>query len=274
MNRTRRLYERYHFGDFSYGTKRDEYNRPLTEFLQTIAADAAVFDVGCGTGYWMEAAMRYGARPGQIFGIDVAVSSVAALKGKGLKGFAGSSCALALSDDVSDITICNGVIHHTLDPFQSFQELVRITKPGGRIFLGVYCRWNPYFYLIHRAAWPIRYMYWNWSERILDPFWPVARCVITAAARLFTGARLSEKTAKTLLMDQLITPYARLFSKRTLKRYAARCHCEMTQCRLSKGGLMWAAVFKVNGRAQGGVAQSSSQPARSTQEAERGSGAP
>jgi SAM-dependent methyltransferase len=216
------------------------------DFLQTISDDAVVFDVGCGTGYWMEAAIRCGVRPDRIFGIDLAANSLVAMRQKGLKGFVGGAGALALPYNASHVTICNGVIHHTRDPFQAFQELVRITRPGGQLFLGVYCQWNPYFYLIHKATWPLRFIYWNWTERVLDLFWPGARRLIMAAARLLTGVRLSEETAKTLFMDQLITPYARLFSKRTLKRYAARCRCDMIDCRLTKGGLMWAAVFKVS----------------------------
>jgi SAM-dependent methyltransferase len=254
MNRTREFYERHPFGHFSYGEARDAYNRPLVDFLKAVEPDARVFDVGCGTGYWMEAALRFGVRADQITGMDLAVSGAARMRSGGFNVVAASAGALPLMDDIADVIICNGVIHHSPAPYQLFEELVRIAKPGGRIFLGVYSWWNPYFCLVHRAAWPIRYIYWNWTERVLDWIGPLARRAIKAAARLATGVKLSDETANTLLMDQLCTPEVHLFSKRRLQQYASRCNCEMTQCRLTKGALMWGAVFSVHGNAPGHAA--------------------
>ena len=39
---------------------------------------------------------------------------------------------------IADVIISDGVIHHTEDPHAAFAENLRILKPGGRMYLGVY----------------------------------------------------------------------------------------------------------------------------------------
>jgi SAM-dependent methyltransferase len=38
-----------------------------------------------------------------------------------------------------DLTICTGVAHHTPDPEKAISELARVTKPGGVVYLSLYC---------------------------------------------------------------------------------------------------------------------------------------
>lgn len=243
--RARELYGRYCFGDFCYGAKRQEHNRPLVDFLASIDSNATVCDIGCGAGYWLEAGLRLGMARERAYGVDLSPANVAAAKAKGFPVLCGDALGLALESDISDFTICNGVIHHTPDPFRAFKELVRITRPGGCIFLGVYNRWNPYFYLVHRAALPIRYLYWNWDKRVLDVIWPVTKVLFQPLAYIVLGTFLDRQTGKTLLMDQVMTPYAHLFSKSTLRRYAQQCGCEIQRFRYTKGYMLLTAVFRV-----------------------------
>jgi len=44
---------------------------------------------------------------------------------------------IALPDDSEDCVICLEVLEHVTDPFRAARELVRIIKPGGRLFLTV-----------------------------------------------------------------------------------------------------------------------------------------
>lgn len=39
---------------------------------------------------------------------------------------------------VFDVVVCNGVLHHTGDPFRGLQSLLRVLKPGGYILIGLY----------------------------------------------------------------------------------------------------------------------------------------
>jgi SAM-dependent methyltransferase len=49
-----------------------------------------------------------------------------------------SGTDLPVSDEVSDITICWGVLHHMDDPSTAFHELLRVTKPSGTLLIFVY----------------------------------------------------------------------------------------------------------------------------------------
>jgi SAM-dependent methyltransferase len=44
---------------------------------------------------------------------------------------------LALGTDHYDVTIAMMVVEHLFDPFHSFRELARITKPGGFVFVNL-----------------------------------------------------------------------------------------------------------------------------------------
>ena len=41
-----------------------------------------------------------------------------------------------------DMVICNGVLHHTSNPFGGFQSIARMVKPGGYIMIGLYHRYG------------------------------------------------------------------------------------------------------------------------------------
>ncbi len=41
-----------------------------------------------------------------------------------------------------DVILCNGVLHHTSDPYGGFQGLLPLLKPGGYIVIGLYNKWG------------------------------------------------------------------------------------------------------------------------------------
>ena len=44
----------------------------------------------------------------------------------------------AMRKEAFDVVLCNGVLHHTKDPFGGFQGLVPLVKPGGYFVVGLY----------------------------------------------------------------------------------------------------------------------------------------
>ena len=111
--RTRELYSHYCFGDFCYGREREKYNRPLIDFLETVRPEAHVYDIGCGTGFLLDVAQRKGIAPDRLFALDLAFENAAALRAKGFNAACGNILALPFRDGVADVTICNGVLHHS-----------------------------------------------------------------------------------------------------------------------------------------------------------------
>ncbi len=249
IDRTREVYERHPFGDFCYGERRPNYNRPLVSFLRGLSADNLICDIGCGAGFWLDVATRESPIPQErCIGIDLASASAAAALSRGFPVVCSDAAHLAIRSGAADTAVCNGVLHHTESPERVFAELVRITKPGGAIFVAVYSWRNPYFFLAHKVGWPLRFLHGHWGPRVVDIVWPVARCLLGAAGRLFAGVWLDDATAKTHLFDQIITPRARAYSIWRLRRLAARHGCTIETTDYTSWKLMVTAVIKTPGQ--------------------------
>lgn len=122
------LYEELKFGNFNYGQKRENFDILMHEFVKMVKKDSSLFEIGCGCGYWIDTYVRWGVQKEQITAVDIAPSNVENAKNKGYKSICSNVLALSIEDNVSDFTLCNGVIQITNDPFKAFSELVRITK--------------------------------------------------------------------------------------------------------------------------------------------------
>ena len=241
----REMYNDFRFGDFNYGNKREKFDQLLFRFLSMVDKDKKLFDIGCGAGYWLGTYVRLGIPKSNITGVDLAPDNIRELQNKGYKAVCENILDLRFENDSADFVMCNGVIDHTSDPFKAFSELVRITEPGGFIYLNVYNKWNPYFYLVHRAMFPLRFFYWNMSKKIIDFIYPVSALFFQPLAYLAMGKFLDEKTGKAFFMDQVITPKAEVFSKSEIRSYAQKLGCEVIEFKYNRYFLMLAAIIKV-----------------------------
>lgn len=103
--------------------------------------DKVCLDAGCGNGVASYSlAQIAGAK---IFSVDVGVAclskTVSMLRGFQSSFFARASvCSLPFKDAVFDFINCNGVLHHLLDLDRALDELWRVLKRKGKIFIGVY----------------------------------------------------------------------------------------------------------------------------------------
>lgn len=243
---TQILYEELGFGDFSYGKKREKFDSFLFNFLSRIKKSDNLFEIGCGCGYYFDTYLGFGISKDQITAVDIAPSNISELKKKGYKAVCDDVLNLQFDDKISDFTICSGVIHHTIDPAKAFSELVRITKKEGYIYLNVYNKWHPFFYIVHRLTYPIRYCYWNWTKKIIDIVYPLSKIFFQPIAYLTLGEFLDDRTGKIMFLDQVITPNAHLFSKSDLRLYAKKNNCEIEEFKYNRYFLMLAARIKVN----------------------------
>jgi len=98
-------------------------------------------DAGTGMGR----AARYFAQQGanEVIALDVSPDCLRNAKvrnsdlGDKIKYVESSVLNIPYPDRSFDFVHCDGVIHHTVDPLRAFSELVRVTKPGGHLVLGV-----------------------------------------------------------------------------------------------------------------------------------------
>lgn len=121
----------------------------INKFSELQFKNKIVLDVGCGSGRFCVLASYLQAK--KVYGIDSSKINIEYNKKKfkkfpNLKFLFGDNTNLKIKKNFSDITISQGVIHHTTDMFKSLNELIRVTKKGGKILLLVYgehgMRWS------------------------------------------------------------------------------------------------------------------------------------
>lgn len=236
------MYDKHPFGKFSYN--RQKFAQGLVRFLNLCNKSGEIFDMGCGEGYWFELYMSMGYGKDRIVGVDISKTAIDQLKSEGFHVQVGDVLNLEFDDNIANATVCSGVIVCTTDPFKAFSEIVRITKPGGYMYLSVYNFWNPYFWIVHKATWPIRYFYWNVNKKILNCVYPIAKSIFQPIAYFAFGKFLDEETGKTLFMDQVMTPKAELFTKRKIQGYADLCNIKILEMKYHKRFMMIYAIMK------------------------------
>jgi SAM-dependent methyltransferase len=119
--------------------RRGAYARELD---RSIPYNSTVLEVGCGTGQlsnFMGIACR------RIVGVDLCLNSLrlgnrfreehALNRVRFLQMNLFRPCFRA---EQFDIILCNGVLHHTADPYGGFEGLLPLLKPGGYIVVGLY----------------------------------------------------------------------------------------------------------------------------------------
>ena len=113
---------------------------------EEIPMGSNILEAGCGTGQMSIVLSRY-ART--IYGIDLSKGSLIEAKQfinsndiKSVHLFRMNIFKLFFEENIFDVIISNGVLHHTYNPKLAFSKLVRVLKPGGIIAIGLYHRYG------------------------------------------------------------------------------------------------------------------------------------
>ncbi|MDP6781810.1 MAG: class I SAM-dependent methyltransferase, partial [Alphaproteobacteria bacterium] len=96
---------------------------------------------GCGGGRYTIAMSRLGA--GQVTGCDISDDGLAdaRLRADGVSNVSfkkASALDLPFEDESFDFVCCSGVLHHTEDPDKGLDELTRVLRPKGKLYLLLY----------------------------------------------------------------------------------------------------------------------------------------
>lgn len=120
-------------------------------------AGRTVVDVGGGSGHFTEEFRRRGARC-FLFEPDLSELHAAGRRPRG--AVVADGYLLPLADGAADVCFSSNVLEHVADPQTFVSEMVRVTRPGGLIYLAFtnwYSPWGghetaPWHYLGHRRA--------------------------------------------------------------------------------------------------------------------------
>lgn len=122
-----------------YAYQEPRFDLPAAVFdALDLAGAETVADVGCGNGRYLAELGRRG-HQGSLVGIDASPGMLAAARGGSpAAGFAvGDAVALPLRDGAAGLTLAMHMLYHLPDPAAAIAELRRVTKPGGRVVLGL-----------------------------------------------------------------------------------------------------------------------------------------
>ena len=114
---------------------------------EQIPADASVLEAGCGTA---QLSNFLGIRTARtVFGTDICLNSLKLGHNFRLRNNLDNVRLIQMNlfrpifpPASFDAVICNGVLHHTSDPFLGFRTLAGLVKPGGVIVIGLYNTWG------------------------------------------------------------------------------------------------------------------------------------
>lgn len=141
--------------------------RTIENFLfeysaKQIFKDKIIIDIGCGAAGKSLYYATLGAR--KVYGLEIlekyrsAAENTAAEKGLSDKFefVCGDSAALPFESDFADSIIVNDAMEHVADPAKTICEMLRVLKPGGRIFIN----FPPYYHPMGAHLTDVIYIPW------------------------------------------------------------------------------------------------------------------
>jgi ubiquinone/menaquinone biosynthesis C-methylase UbiE len=111
--------------------------------LAGLAGHEVVADIGCGNGLYLAELARRG-HAGAVLGVDMSPGMLRAARQRaGNTGRSGralltaDATALPLRDAATDLTLAMHMLYHVPEPGRAVAELRRVTRPGGRVIVGL-----------------------------------------------------------------------------------------------------------------------------------------
>jgi len=125
--------------DHFYGTLAADSVAQVSRYADV--SGAWVLDVGGGPGYFAQGFRGAGAR---YTALDADLGELSGLGEPEPGTVLGSGMELPFADGSFDVTYSSNVLEHVPDPWRMADEMVRVTKPGGLVFISYTLWWGPW----------------------------------------------------------------------------------------------------------------------------------
>lgn len=190
----------------------------LADFIESLDTKSLVLDIGCGPGRVLGFLVRRAVR---CIGVDRSGVSVRlSVERYHRPGIVGDNLKLPFADEIADVVISDGVIHHTGDPQSAFFENCRILKPGGRMYLAVYKPTGRYPWLYNNPGTLIR--------SGLRHAWGRPFVTVLAQVPYFLVHFIRSKGRRTwagtqnLFYDYFVTPHVAFLPREVVEQWCAK----------------------------------------------------
>ncbi len=205
--------------------------RPLADLIDTLDSNSLIFDIGCGPGRVLGLLARRGLR---CIGIDRSRVSLGLARSRyGRPGAVADNLQLPLPDEVADVIISDGVIHHTEDPHAAFAENLRVLKPGGRMYLAVYKPFGRYPFLYKYPGWMIRVgLQHGWSRPLVKIF-ALGPYFLVHFAR--SKGKRTWAAARNLFYDYFVTPCVTFLPRQLIEDWCAKTGAQVLRYNENRG---------------------------------------
>lgn len=99
-----------------------------------------ILDIGCGTGWALKLAADLINNNGSFYGADLSLKMIEKaeenFKGNGNFHFISANAeSIPLEDNFFDIIICTNSFHHYLNPLKAMEEMKRLLRAGGKVYI-------------------------------------------------------------------------------------------------------------------------------------------
>src|SRR5262245_35067732 len=134
------LYSWFHSGHLFMMQERE---RQVVCWLRTLGLDCLaatkILEVGCGSGYWLNEFIKWGARPENVFGVDLLADRLGKARRDcpaGVRLECGNAAQLNFASLSFDLVLQSTMFTSILDPnlrHAIAREMIRVAKRGGVI---------------------------------------------------------------------------------------------------------------------------------------------
>jgi SAM-dependent methyltransferase len=175
-------------------SEKGDKNLLAKQFKKFIGYEKNVLEVGCGTGqlsiyFGIGSNNRIVAMDPTIYSLNLAKNFVDKNNLKNIKFLNADIFDDVLSNDYFDFIWCNGVLHHTKNPYLAFQILAKSLKKNGYVLIGLYNKFGRIRTILRK------YLFKIFGYKILNILDPTLRKL-----------KLDEDEKKAWIRDQYLHP--------------------------------------------------------------------